>query len=130
MVFRCGAKHRRAADVDIFDQRGEIVGLRALLLKRIEIDRQQIDPGDSLFLHGGEMRVVVPARQQPAMDVRMQRLHPTIHDLGKAGDLGNIGNRKPGVAKRGRGATGRQDLEPLRGEAGGEGNKAGLVGNG
>ncbi len=60
----------------------------------------------------------------------MQRLDPPIHDFGEAGDIGNIGDRQPGVAKRGRGATGREDLEAMRGKAGGEGDESGLVGNG
>ena len=63
MVFRCRAQHRRAANVDIFDQRGKIVGLCALRLERVEIDRQQIDPADLLGIHRGKMLFIVTSRQ-------------------------------------------------------------------
>jgi hypothetical protein len=45
-------------------------------------------------LHRLDMLGVVADRQQAAMHQRMQRLDAAIHDFRKAGDLGNVGDRR------------------------------------
>ena len=105
MVLGRGAKHGRPANIDIFDKPGEIVGLFPLRLERIEIDRKKVDAADLLRVHGGEMVIIVAARQKAAMDFRMKRLHPAIHDFGKACNLGNVRDLQPCFAKASRRAT-------------------------
>ena len=130
MVFRRGAEHCRAANVDIFDKRCKIVGLRALRLERIEIDRQQVDPANPLIVHCGQMIVIVAARQQAAMNFRMERLYPPVHDFGKACDLGDIRDLDPGLAEGFRGAACRKNVVSRRDKAAGKFDQSGLVGNG
>ena len=130
MVLRRRTKHRRPADVDIFDERGEIPGFRQLVLERIEIDRQQVDPADILRGHRGQVIVIVAAREKAAMDFRMQGLDPAVHDLGKAGDVRHVGNRDPRLAKASCRSACGQNLEACPDEAFGEGDKACLVGHG
>ncbi len=64
------------------------------------------------------------------MDFRMQRFHAPVHDLGKARHVGDIGDREAGVAKRLRGAAGREQHGAVFLQAAGEFDQAGLVGNG
>ena len=52
VVFRRGANHRRAADVDVFNrvfQRAAFFGNRGF--ERVEVDHDQIDRRDVIFLH-------------------------------------------------------------------------------
>ena len=59
----------------------------------------------------------------------MQRLDAAVHHLGKAGDVGDAGDRKSGVGERARRAAGRDQLEAARGEAAAQIDDAGFVGN-
>ncbi len=90
MVLRGRADHGRAADVDILDA-GVIVGAFGDgLFKRVQVDHQQVDRADAVFVHRGDMGVVVAQGQQATVDHRVQGLDTAIHHLGKAGDLGDV----------------------------------------
>ena len=60
----------------------------------------------------------------------MERLHPAVEDLLRAGEVGDLGDVDPGVAERRRGASGREDLDPEPLEAAGELGDRRLVGDG
>ena len=64
------------------------------------------------------------------MDLRVERLHPPVQDLGEAGDVGDVADREPGLGEGARGAAGRDELDAELGERAGEVDEAGLVGNG
>ena len=55
---------------------------------------------------------VVAAREQRRVQPRMQRLHPPVEDLRRAGELGDVGDLDPGLADRRRRAAGGEDLDP------------------
>ena len=73
---------------------------------------------------------VVADREQAAMDLRVQRLHPAVHHFGKAGELGDVVDRQAGRRDRLRGAAGGDELDAVAGQRVGELDQAGLVGNG
>ena len=62
------------------------------------------------------------------MDLRMQRLDPAVHHLGKTGDLGDVDHLQPGLAQRLGGAAGGDQLDAVAGEGLGEIDEARLVG--
>ena len=54
---------------------------------------------------------VVAAREQRRVQPRVQRLHPPVEDLGRAGELGDVGDLDPRLADRRGGAAGGEDLD-------------------
>ena len=90
--------------------------LRDRRLERIEIDHQQIDRPDAVLRHRRGVLRVVADREQAAMHLRMQRLDPAVHHLGKAGQLGDIDHREAGIAERLGGAAGRDQLDAVAGQ--------------
>ena len=115
VVLGRGADHRRSADVDVLDAVVEGRALRDRRLERIEIDHQQIDRRDAVLLHRCRVRGVVADRQQAAMHLRMQRLHPAVHHLGKAGEVRHVAHLQAGVGERLGGAAGRDQLDAVAG---------------
>ncbi len=68
-------------------------------VERVEIGGEQVDGVDRVIGERFEMRLVLAHGEQPAMDLRMQRLDPPIHHFGQAGDLGDVDHLDPGVAQ-------------------------------
>ena len=66
------------------------------LLERIEIDDDEVDRLDAVVVHGVGVLGIVADAEQPAMHRRMQRLDAAVHDLGKAGQLGDVAHRDAG----------------------------------
>ena len=98
MIFRRGADHGRAADVDILDAVGEIAAAGHGRFERIEIDHQDIDGANAVCAHRFDVLGVVADRQQSAMHRRMQRLDPAVHHFRKAGQLADVEHLKSGIA--------------------------------
>jgi hypothetical protein len=67
------------------------------------------------------------ARQQAAVNRRMQRLHPPIQDLGEADDLGNAGHGQSSFTQDALGVAGRQQAPAQAGKAAGEFDQSGFV---
>ena len=84
VVLGRGADQRRAADVDVFDAVVEAGTRRDRRLEGVEVDDHEVDGGDAVLGHGLEVRGLVPAREDTAMDARLQGLDAPVHDLGKA----------------------------------------------
>ena len=110
VILARGADHRRSADIDVLDG---VVDRRVVarngLLEGIEVDDEEIDRLDRVFLHRRLVRAA-PA-QEAAVDFRMQRLDPAVHDLRKAGLLRDFDRVDAGVTDRFRGPAGRHDLD-------------------
>ena len=87
MVLRRATDHRRAADVDILDNLVPLCTLGDGLGEGVEIDDHQIDPGDIMFFHRGDMAGIVAPGEQTAVHFRMKRLHPAVHHFGEVGDV-------------------------------------------
>ena len=117
MVLGRRADHRRAADVDILD---DLVARRALRdgrLERVEVDDDQVDRADAMRLHRRDMFGIVAHREQAAMDLRVERLHPAVHHLRKAGKFANVTDFMTKFAQLGGGAAGRDQLDACLREA-------------
>jgi hypothetical protein len=74
---------------------------------------RKIAPGEETSVHHG-----------------VQRLHAAVQHLGKPGDLADIAHRETHLSEGARGTSGRHELPAKLGELGGEGDQAGLVGDG
>jgi hypothetical protein len=102
----CGcAQHCRTTDIDVLD--GICAGAVFTFDRRfegIQVNDQQIDRADVVFGHG--RGILIAARENAAMDLRVQSLYPTVHDLGEARDLRYVGDGDLGRAQRRRSAAG------------------------
>ena len=87
MVLGRSADHRRAANVDVLDDRGIAGAGTADLLERIEVGNDEVDRLDVMVVHGFRVLGIVADAEQRAMHRRMQGLDAAVHDLGKAGQL-------------------------------------------
>ena len=114
MIFGGGADHAGAADVDILD---DLIAVRAFgnsLGKGVEVDHHQIDRADLVLSHGSSVFRIVTHREQPAVNLGVQRLDPPVHHLGKAGQVGNVHDGQPSLAQRLGGSPGRDQLNPAQ----------------
>jgi len=114
VILRRRAQQRRTADVDVLDAGREVGAARHRRLEGVEVHHDQVDRCDAVRLHRTGMRLLVAPRQDAAVDLRMQRLDPAVHDLGKAGVCRDLGDRDAGRAQGLGGAAGRQDLDVAR----------------
>ena len=62
------------------------------------------------------------------MHLRVQRLDPAVHHLGKTGQFGDVDHLEPGIFQRLGGAPGGDQFDAVAGEGLGEIGKAGFVG--
>jgi hypothetical protein len=110
VVLRCGAQHRRPADVDVLD-RLLVAAIRARdgLRKRVEIDDEQVDGLDAVFAH--HPFVDSPTAEEAAVDPRVQRLDTPAHDLREAGVGRDFACVDAVLGEEAGGAAGGQDLD-------------------
>jgi hypothetical protein len=130
VVFGSGADHGGAADIDVLHDRLKIGAARDGGLERIEIDHEQIDAFDPVRPHGMSVARLVAIPEKRAMDFRVQRLDPAIHDFREAGDVRNVGHRDARRTQGARRSTGRDQLNAEPGKPAREVGKTGLVGDG
>ena len=110
MVFRRGPHHGRTADIDIFDRVFETaVGIGDGLLKRVEVDDDQVDSCDIVLAH--HFVVDAAASENAAVNHRMQGFYATRHHFRKAGVIGNLGNRDTVFGDQSGGTAGGQQLD-------------------
>ena len=70
---------------------------RAALRERIEVDDDEIDQLDALGRDRLEVVGTMAPGEDAAVDLRVQRLDAAVHHLGKAGHVGDVDDRQPGV---------------------------------
>ena len=75
VVLGGGARHRRAADVDRVDL--------GSLEERVEVRDDEVERLDAVRLEIGAVRFLAAVGEQPAVDLRVQRLHPMVEHLGR-----------------------------------------------
>jgi hypothetical protein len=129
VVLGRGPDQCRSADVDVLDAVGELGAGRDRRLEGIEVDDHQIDGGDAVIRHRGQVALVVAERQDAAMHGRMQGLHPAVHHLGKARVLSHVAHRDAGLAQGRGGASGGENVDTETGEFTAELGEPGLVGD-
>ena len=130
VVLRARTDHRRPADVDVLDRGRVIRAARNRGFEGIEVHHEDIDRADPVLFHRMRVALLVAQRQQPAMDHRMKCLHPSVHHLGEAGDLGDVPHLEPRIAHGARRASRRDEFDAPLGEGAGEVLEPGLVGYG
>ena len=128
MVLGRRADHRRPADVDILDDGVALGAAHHGVEERIEVDHDEVDRGDVMRVHRRDMVGIVADREEPAMNLRVERLHPPVHHLREAGQVGDVADLGAELAQPGRGAAGRDDLDPMLRQARGERIEPALVG--
>ncbi len=103
MVLGRAPDHGGSADVDVLDAVFRRPAPRHRGLERVEVHHQEIDRHDVVGQHGGLVARVFPYREQPAMDQRVKRLQPAVHQFGEAGQVGDFrhgqARRRQGVAR-------------------------------
>ena len=111
VVFGRAAQHRWAADVDFLDrfcQRD--VRLGDGFFERIEIHHHQIDRWNVIGLGLGDVRRIVAALQQSAVDFRVQGLQAAVEKLGRTRELGDVDHGQACLAQGHRGAAGGEQF--------------------
>ena len=82
------AHQRRAADVNILDRVVEAhAGARDRAFERIEVDHHEIDRLDPMLAHLALMIFVGAPRQDAAVNLRMERLDPSVEHLGRTREV-------------------------------------------
>src|SRR5215211_5074987 len=115
-VLRCGPQHRGASHVYLLD--GLFLGGVASdgLFERIEVDADEVYRADILLDELLYVVGVCEVGEDAAVDLGVQRLDPPAEYLRRARHLGDGNDLDAGLRERPRGPSGRDDLEPLRGE--------------
>ena len=130
MVLRGGADQRRSADVDVLDAFVIDGALRRRRLERVQIHHDQIDRRDAMLRHLCHMFRQIAPPKDAAVDLRHERLHPTVEDFGKTAVFGHLGDRDASVAQRSRRSSGGQDCDPRGRQRRGERHEPCFVGHG
>ena len=85
-VLGTGANEGDAADVDFLDDFGGIVGVGHGILKRIEVNDDEVEGGDVVFLHFVLVGGQATASEDTAKHFGVQGLHATAQNGGVAGE--------------------------------------------
>ena len=143
-VFGRRAHHRRAADVDVFNQvpksHAGLDGvpndgsmslgyLSGSLLKGVEVDHHHVDGLDALRGDGSLMLLVAANVKQAAMNLGVQRLDAAVEHLRKAGQIADVLYDQAGLAQRARRSAGGNQLHAKARQHLGKLHQAGLVGH-
>ena len=122
------AHERRTADVDLLDERVERRrGIGRRLHERIQVHDDDVDEADAKARQGGEIVGTVAARENAAVQRRMQRLHAAVHHFREPGEIRHACHGEAGVGQRPRRAAGRHELVAARGEPASDLDDSGLV---
>jgi hypothetical protein len=85
--------------------------------KRIQVDGDEVHQAEAEAFEGGEIVGAIAARENAAVNRRVQRLDAAVHHLGKPGEVGDGTRGEAGVGQRPRSSAGRHQLEAPGGEA-------------
>ena len=128
MVLRRGADHARTTNVDLFDRFLDgNARLGDRLLEWVEIADHQLERRDVVLLDRGGVAGEVGTAENRPVDLWVQRLHATVHDLRKAGVARDVDDVDTGLLEvAGRSASG-EDFEAERDQSLCEWSEVGLV---
>ncbi len=129
-ILRRRAHQARTADVDLLDEVVEgRLGVCRRLRERIQVHDDEVDRDDAVAADGVEVVGTMPAREDAAVNSRMQGLDPAVHHLGKPGDFRDIDDGQT-CARQGFGSPARRDeLDAKSRQPPSEVNQARFVGN-
>ena len=117
VIFRSSANHRRPANVDILNRRRKRdIRFRHGCFKRIEVAYHYVNSGDAVRIRFGAVFRILPRREEPAVNFRMERLDSAIEQLRKAGVVRDINDVNPCFTEMSRRAAGGQNFHPALGE--------------
>ena len=106
--------HGRAADIDVLDGFGfGHVRFRDGLFEGIQVHHHQVDGFDAVLLHVFHVFRVAAYRQDAAVDLRVQGLHPAVHHFRGPGHVAHIGAGHAGLLQHLHGAAGGDDLHAV-----------------
>ena len=103
--------HGRTADVDIFDDFGEVVGSLDRCFERVEVDTDQVDGTDAVLFDRIDVGFVVADMKDPAVNHRVEGLDPAVEHLGKVGDRGDVDGGDAGILEGFESTAGTDDFE-------------------
>ena len=111
-VFRGGAHHGRAADVDVFNR----VFQRAVWFgdgggEGVKVDANEVDVADAVLFHLGDVFAQIAPPQNTAVDFRMQRFHAAVEHFGETGVVGDFNHGNARIGKQLRRAAGGEDFD-------------------
>jgi hypothetical protein len=90
VVLRRRSQEARPADVDVFDQ---LVPSRLAVegaLKVVEVHDHDVDRLDAVLVHLRSMGLELSSGQDAAEDLGVERLHPPVEHLGRAGEVRQV----------------------------------------
>ncbi len=122
--------HGRTTDVDILDGGFEPAAGCHGRLERIEVDPDDVDAFDAVFLHRLGVFRSIAVTQQGAVHLGVQGLDAAIHHFREAGDVGDILDRQAGLLDSGARAAGRQQFDTGIDQGLGSFDQSGFVGQG
>ena len=128
-VFRGGAHHGRAADVDVFNR----VFQRAVWLgdgggEGVEVHAHQVDVADVVLFHSGNVIKQIAPAENAAVDFWMQRFHAAVEHFGEACIVGHFDDGNARIGQELGRAAGGEDGHAELVERAGKFDGAGFVG--
>ena len=128
MILRCGANHRRAADINVLYRiLQRAIGSRNGGFEGIQIDHHEIDWRDVMCGH--DVVVGATSAQDPTVDFWVQGFDPAVHHFGKAGVIGDLDDVDAFFAEQSTGAAGRENLDTAMGQCLCKLDDAGFIGD-
>lgn len=127
VVLGGGADHRRAADIDVFDDAFARFALGDRALEGIEVDNHEVDrdPADALEIS----RVDLSTRENAAVHPRVKCLDAPVHHLGRTCITLDGPDGNPLGLESLRGSTARQDRHSALSETPSQRGETTLVGD-
>ena len=124
------AHHRRTSDVDVLNGifHGNI-RLGDSLTERIEVDADNVDGTNAVFLQLSHVIRNIPAGKKRPVDLRVEGLDPAVADLRETGHVADTRDGKARLFQHSHGSAGGKKFPPQRHKLAGEFHHASLVAN-
>ena len=121
-------EHCRPADINLFDRlRPGNARPRHRLNEGIEIDHDQVNGFEAVLFHSGQVGFIIPAMQDPGVNLRMESLDAAIEHLGETGKIVDLNDLDAGLCQGAGRTASREDLYAELVQAPGEIDDSSLV---
>ena len=110
VVLRRSAHHGRATDVDLLHALIKGSAGSHGLLKRVQVDHDQLEGLDVKVFELLHVVVFTQVRQNAGVDARVQRLHTAVEHLREPGHIRNLGDVDTGIRNPLCGGAGGNDF--------------------